>query len=409
VGAPPLRRNRDFLLLQAGQLLSTAGTQATTIAYPLLVLALTGSPAQAGVVTFARLVPAAVLALPAGLAADRYDRRRLMIAADAARAVALAALAATILAGHVAYWEIPVVAFLEGAGATVFIAAQAGALRAVMHPSQLPAAVGAQEARDSVVRLGGPPLGGLLFELGRAVPFLVDAVSYAASIASLWAMRTPFQQAREPDPAGLRAQIAEGFRFLWSRPFLRACAFLFAFGNFTLPGIFLVIVVVGRGQGLGGGAIGLLLATFGAATLLGSLVSPLMRRAFSMRAIVWIELWVSLTIVAFLVWPSVYVLTAAILPQALVIPVTNSVVVGYRVAVTPDRLLGRVETVRSTISLLIAPLGPLVAGLLLGATSARETVAVFAAFSAILLVGGMLSPAIRHAPSLAELRAVEVT
>ncbi len=406
MAAPPLRRNRDFLLLQAGQLLSTAGTQATTIAYPLLVLGLTGSPAQAGVVTFARLVPAAVLALPAGLAADRYDRRRLMIAADAVRAVALAALAATILAGGVAFWEIPVVAFVEGAGATVFIAAQAGALRSVMRRSQLPAAVGAQEARDSVVRLGGPPLGGLLFELGRAVPFLVDAVSYVGSIASLWAMRTPFQQPREPHSAGLRAQVSEGFRFLWSRPFLRACAFLFAFGNFTLPGIFLVIVVVGRRQGLGGGAIGLLLASFGAATLLGSLASPVMRRAFSMRAIIWLELWVSLTVAAFIVWPSVYVLTAAILPQAVVIPVTNSVVVGYRVAVTPDRLVGRVETVRSTISLLIAPLGPLAAGLLLEATSARATVAIFAGFSAVLLVWGTLSPAIRHAPSLAELQSL---
>ena len=78
-------------------------------------------------------------------------------------------------------------------------------------------------------------------------------------------------------------------------------------------------------------------------------------------------------------------------------------VVGYRVAVTPDRLLGRVETVRSTISLLVAPLGPLVAGLLLGATSARVTVAVFAGFSVVLLMWGMLSPAIRHAPSLADL------
>jgi hypothetical protein len=74
--------------------------------------------------------------------------------------------------------------------------------------------------------------------------------------------------------------------------------------------------------------------------------------------------------------------------------------------VTPDRLLGRVETVRSTISLLIAPLGPLVAGLLLGATSARVTVAVFAGFSAALLLWGTLSPAIRHAPALADLQAL---
>src|SRR6476620_7872361 len=96
----PLRRNRDFVLLQAGQLLSAAGTQSTTIAYPLLVLALTGSPARAGIVTFARIVPSTIFALPAGVAADRVDRRRMMIAADAVRAVAIATLVAAILAGR---------------------------------------------------------------------------------------------------------------------------------------------------------------------------------------------------------------------------------------------------------------------------------------------------------------------
>jgi MFS family permease len=80
--AVPLRRNRDFVLLQIGQLLSNAGTQTTSIAYPLLVLAVTHSAAKTGVVSFARTLPAALLALPAGVAADRWDRKRLMIAAD---------------------------------------------------------------------------------------------------------------------------------------------------------------------------------------------------------------------------------------------------------------------------------------------------------------------------------------
>ncbi|MDX6412883.1 MAG: hypothetical protein QOH23_293 [Gaiellaceae bacterium] len=70
---------------------------------------------------------------------------------------------------------------------------------------------------------------------------------------------------------------------------------------------------------------------------------------------------------------------------------------------TPDRLLGRAEAVRSTISLLIAPLGPLAAGVLLGATSPRLTVAIFAAVGLLLAVWGTLSPAIRAAPSLDDL------
>src|SRR5256885_3662107 len=148
VTAVPLRRTRDFRLLQAGQLLSNAGTQSTSIAYPLLVLAVTGSAAKAGVVAFARTLPAAVFALPAGLAADRWSRKRLMLAADGVRVLAIGSLAATILLDQIVFWAIPLVAFIEGSGAALFSAAQAGALRGVVLPRQLPAAAGAQTGRQ---------------------------------------------------------------------------------------------------------------------------------------------------------------------------------------------------------------------------------------------------------------------
>ena len=141
--AVPLRRNRDFLLLQAGQLLSDAGSQMTSIAYPLLVLAVTGSAAKAGMVAFARTLPWLLFPLPAGVAADRWDRRRLMIAADGVRVLAVGGLAAAILLHRTAFWAIPLVAFVEGAAAAVFTTAQFGALRAVVPTPQLPAAVGA--------------------------------------------------------------------------------------------------------------------------------------------------------------------------------------------------------------------------------------------------------------------------
>jgi MFS family permease len=403
VNTVPLRRNRDFVLLQVGQLLSSAGTSSTTIAYPLLALALTHSPAKAGIIGFARLVPYALFALLSGAAADRWNRKRLMITADGVRALAIATLGALILLERAAFWQIPIVAFVEGAGAVVFNVSQAGALRAVVPAPQLPAAVAAREAREASVTLAGPPIGGALFGLSRALPFLVDAGSYVCSILALVTMRTPFQEKRAIDTSRLRARLSEGFRFLWSRPFIRTTAFLYALGNFTLPGVLLIIVVVGRRHGLSGGEIGALFAAFGAALLIGSLISPLFRSAFSMRTIVLLEVWTWLGSAAFLVWPSVYVLTAGILPQALVMPSTDSVVVGYRVAMTPDRLVGRVESVRTTISRLIEPLGPLTAGLLLSSVSARATVGVFTAFVLVLVLWATFSPAIRNAPSLDEL------
>ncbi len=396
----PLRRNRDFVLLQAGQLFSTAGTQSTTIAYPLLVLGLTHSPAKAGLVSFARIVPFGLFGLLAGVAADRWNRKHAMIAADVVRAAAIAVLAVGVLSGHVSIWVVIVVAFVEGSGSTLFSAAQAGALRAVVPPQQLPAAAGAQEVRRATVQLGGPPLGGALFGLGRSLPFLFDAASYAFSTLSLLAMRTPFQEPRERDPSPLRSQIGEGFRFLWAHPFLRTCALLYGIGNFVAPGMLLLIVVIGRGQGLSGGEIGLLSALLGAALLLGALSSPFFRRRLSVRQILLLELWTWCAPLLFLIWPNVYVLAAAIVPFGVAAPVTDSVVVGYRVALTPDRLLGRVESVRSSVSLLIAPLGPLVAGLLLGSTSPRASVAFFTAVGLALALWGTFSPSIRNAPSL---------
>jgi hypothetical protein len=391
------------MLLQVGQLLSNTGTQLTSIAYPLLVLAVTGSAAKAGIVSFARTLPLALLALPAGMAADRWNRKRLMIAADGVRMVAVGCLAAAILVHQVAFWAIPVVAFVEGGGAVLFLAAQAGAVRAVVPARQLPAALGAQTGRQAAVGLVGPPLGGALFGLARALPFLVDAVSYAFSMVSLWLMLTPFQQQREPDRSSLRARLAEGFRFLWSHRFLRTCALLFGLANFLGPGVLLAVVVIGKRQGLSGGEVGALVAVVGACLLLGSLLSPLVRRRLPVRAVLLLELWTWPGCALFLVWPNVYALTASLLPTALAIPSTDSVVHGYRIAMTPDRLLGRAESVRTTISLLIAPLGALAAGVLLDATSARTTIAVFAVFGLVLAIWGTLSPSIRAAPSLDEL------
>ena len=391
------------MLLQAAQLLSSGGSQITAISYPLLVLALTGSPAKAGIVAFARLLGMALFALPAGLAADHWNRRRLMIAAHAVRALVIGGLGALILLDEIAFWAIPFIAFVEGSGAAVFSAAQAGALRAVVPRRQLPGAVAIVTGREAAISLGAPAVGGALFVLSRALPFVVHAVSYAFSTFALLAMRTPFQEERERDLSPLRSRLAEGFRFLWGHAFLRTCAFLYGLTNFIGPGVLLAVLVIGKRQGLSGGEVGLLLSAFGACLLLGAFLSPLVRRLLPVRGVLLLELWTWVGCGVFLVWPNVFVLTASILPTALAIPSTDSVVRGYQLAMTPDRLLGRVGSVQSTIALLIAPLGPLAAGFLLDAFSERATIAVFAAFGLVLAFWGTLSPAIRAAPSLDEL------
>ncbi len=394
----PLRRNRNFMLLQAGQLLSNAGTQVTTIAYPLLVLALTHSAVKAGVVSFARAAPMAVLAIPAGVAADHWSRRALMVASDGVRAAALAFLALGLVVLHVPYWVIPCIACVEGAGSTVFAAASPGAVRAAVPKEQLLEAAGAQSGRQAVVRLVGPPAGGALFELGRAVPFLVDACSYACSTVSLLLMRVRFEEGRERDATSVRVRVREGISFTWHQPFLRVTALLYGLLNFTAPALLFCIVVIGEDQGLSGGVIGLLTACFAASILLGSLLSPSLRRVLSIRAVLLLEVWAWLGCAVFLVWPSALALALGLVPVGLAVPSTDSVVHGYRIAMTPDRLLGRAESVRSAIALSIGSLAPLVAGLLLEHTSPRWTVGFFTAWALGLALWGTLSQALRVTP-----------
>jgi MFS family permease len=396
-GAAPLRGNRDFLLLQAGQLGSTLGSVSASVAYPLLVLATTHSPLLAGVVGVARVLPGVLRGVLGGVAADRYDRRRLMVLSDVARAVAVGSLAVALLADRLSYGHILAVALVEGAFSVLFQPAATAALRSVVATDQLPAAVSAQQARSATASLVGPPLGGALFGIGRAVPFVADAVSYTFSVVSLLLIRTPFQESRDRPRGGAtpRHALREGWRFLWDQPFLRTTTFLYGLTNFVGPGVLLGIVVLGERQGLSGGTIGLMLAAFSAGLLVGSAVSGRLRRVLSRRAILLLELCAWPLIVAFVGWPNAYVLAAAMLPAAIAIPVTDSVVVGHRLTITPDHLIGRVESVRSTIALALAPLGSLLAGFLLGAFSPRVALLPFVAVAFVLPVWAALSPALR--------------
>jgi MFS family permease len=401
----PLRRNRDFVLLQTGQLLSATGTQASALAYPLLVLALTHSPAKAGIVGAVRIIPFAGFALLAGVAADRWDRKRTMLTADAVQFLAIATLASLVALGTIPFAVIAVIAFVEGGASVFFSTSSIGALRSVVPKQQLPAAAGVQQARLSVVRLLGPSVGGLLFGLGRAVPFAVDAMSYLFSFASVAAMRTPFQEEREVDTARLRSQIAEGFRFLWKHPFLRTVALMFAASNFIIPAVMFSMIVIAKRQGISSGGVGALVAAFGASQVTGALLSGVARRRLSMRTILVTELWGGAAIVAFVVHPNIYVLLAGVLPQAFVMPISDTVLSAYRYAVTPDRLIGRVSSATTTIAIVSMPLGPLVAGFLLDAYSPRTVIALFAAGAFVIAIWATFSPSMRHAPSLDDVTA----
>lgn len=393
----PLWRNRDFMLFQAGQLLSTLGSSLSAIAYPLLTLATTGSAAKTGFVGAVEFAPLVLFSLPAGVAADRFDRRVLMIVSDAVGAAALAVLAAAVLSHHVTFWIILVVAFVDVSAAVFFRSGSSGAFKAVVPQAQLADASSVTMARLSVVRLTGPPVGGALFAIARGIPFLIDAVSYAFSTAALLLMRTRFQEERDP---AATSHLREGIAYFWRIPFLRTTVGMIAASNFVAVGAPTALIILAHRHGLSSTAIGAFVALQGATLLLGSTLSPLLRRVFPMRGILLSEFWMGLVYAAFIVYPSVYVLAVATSLHAFTFPNTDSAMQAYSYTLIPDRLLGRTMAASNTLRAASAPLGPLAAGLLLSDTSARVTVTVLAAPVVVAALLGTLSPSLRDLPTL---------
>jgi hypothetical protein len=259
------------------------------------------------------------------------------------------------------------------------------------------------QARLSIVRLGAPPLGGALFAVTRALPFVGDAASYVFSTGSLLFMRSRFQESREPDVASLSRQLAEGVAFFARIPFLRTTMLMVAVSNFTVTGVELAVIVLAKRDGLPAAAVGGFIALTGATTLLGAVASPLLRRLLPMRRILLAEYWAAVFYAAFIFWPNVYVLAAAFAAQAFCFPNTDSAVAAYSYALIPDRLIGRALSVSNTTRVLATPLGPLVAGLLLAAVSPRAAIVALAAPTVAAALLGTLSKAIREVPPLDEM------
>jgi hypothetical protein len=369
----------------------------SAIAYPLLALALTGSAAKTGYVGAAGFVPLVLLSPLAGVAADRYDRRRLMIVSDAAGAAAVGVLAAAALAHHATYWLVLVVAFVDSSAAVVFRSGMSGAFRAVVPQPQLADASSISLGRVSVVRLAAPPVGGALFGLSRGLPFVADAISYAFSTASLLLMRTRFQEEREP---GARTHFREGLAYFWQIPFLRTTGGMIAASNLVASGAPIAVIILAHRHGLSSAAIGGFVALQGVMLLAGATASPVLRRVFPVRAILLSEFWMALIYASFLAYPNVYVLAVAVSLHMFWFPNTDSAMAAYSYTLIPDRLLGRAMAAASTLRAMSAPLGPLVAGLLLSHTSPRLTIVALAVPVLVAAVLGTLSPAIRDLPSL---------
>lgn len=400
----PLRRNRNFMLLWSGQTVSELGSRTSQIAYPLLVLALTGSPAKAGIVGFAAGLPHIAFSLPAGALVDRWDRKLVMLVCDGGRAIAVASIATALALGELTFVHVALVAFVEGTLTVSVGPAEFGALRTIVPAEQIPAAIAQNEARVYSATLAGPPLGGFLFGVDRALPFVVDAISYAVAFVTLVLSKADFQEPRTAAITTLRSDIAEGVCWLWRQTFLRSTALLSGAGNFVSNGLGLIVIVLARERGASPATIGSLFALFAAGGLVGAAAAPLLQRRIpAPKAIIGYLGVYSLLIPLFAFVPPVVIglLFAAMLFGA---PALNAIYGAYQAALIPDRLVGRVKSANALVTAGSGPIGVLFAGFLLEAVGSRATVGVFAGLSATSALAALASRSIRELPELADVR-----
>jgi MFS family permease len=396
--AVPLRRNKGFRMLWIGQLLSDTGSEIGMLAYPLLVLALTHSAVLAGVVGTARGIALICLQLPAGALSDRLDRRRTMIICDIVRAVLLAVLA-VLVAVRLASWPVVmVVGTIEGGAGAIFNPAATAALPGIVPDGQLEQAWAAIEARTYGAWLAGAALGGALFGLGRAVPFLADAVSYVVSFGTVNRIRGRFRPEKAAGRKALCREVADGLRFVWHVPILRMTVIMAPLINFAFNGVLFTITLALRQHGTSAAVIGLAQAVIALGGVLGGVVAPRLRGRMSLRTIT-IVMNVAETVLfgaAALIIPSpLAAVPVAIVP--LLAPAGNAALFAAMLRSTPEEMRGRVSNTVGMVAMTLAALAPLIAGLLVQHVSGAWAMGGFAAAMAVAVVVCLILPGLREA------------
>ncbi len=347
------------------------GDGVTLVAGPLLAASLTRDPLLVGGLTFAQRVPWLLFPLISGALVDRLDRRRVMGYADAVRTALIGTLGVAALLGWASMPLLYVVFFLMGTLETLFDNASQAIIPALVSRERLERANSRLYAAEIVTNeLAGSPLGGFLFGLAAAVPFLLDAGTYAAAAALILSLRGEFRSERPEGtpPTTLVDEIGEGLSWLWSHGLIRTLAIMLGVFNMTFAATEAILVLFAQDVlGLGSFGYGVLFTSTAVGGLIGSLTADKivawLGPGRALQASVLISALV-LAVVAFS--DSAVVVWAVFLLVGITVVVWNVITVSFRQAVVPEDIFGRVNSVYRLLGW-----GGLSIGALLGGFLAR--------------------------------------
>ncbi len=356
-----VHHSRNFRLFFLGQAVSVTGTWVQQVAFAWLVLRLTGSGVALGVVTALTFTPVLVLGAWGGVLADRYDKRRILLATQAAFAALALALWALVAGDVVRLWMVYGLALLQGVVTAVDTPARQSFFAEMVGAEHLTNAVSLNSAVMTGTRIVGPAVAGLLIAgVGLAACFLVNGVSYLAVIGGLLAMR-PEELHRPPVPKD-GGRLRAGLRYVWIMPELRTPLLVMA-AVFTLSFNFQVLMPLVAERSFHGDArtLGWLLSSAGIGSLVGALLMARRARpdpARLMRAAVAFGALSALAAAMPSLW-AVYAALVAVGFASIVFMITGNTTL--QLTSRPD-VRGRVMALYSVVFLGGTPIGALVAG-----------------------------------------------
>ena len=265
--------NRNFRLYWTGQFISLTGIWMQAVAQGWAVLVLTGSVAALGVVNFAFAVPSLVLSLTGGVAADRWDRRRIMLITQVALMLVALLMSAVIAADALTFSLLLGASVLTGVASAYDMPAQQALVPDLVSPPEIPQAIAMNQVIFNGSRLLGPALAGIaIAELGLASAYLSNGLSYLAVIASLLLIRLPPSHARGGARGSMLQSLREGLGYVRRSRLLRSLLGLSALAVLLVfPPMAVLTPGYARDVLHGGpGTAGLLMAASGGASMLGA-------------------------------------------------------------------------------------------------------------------------------------------
>lgn len=371
-------QHRNFQLFFGGQLISLIGTWMDNVAEAWLVYRLTGSSLLLGTVAFAGQIPVFLLAPLGGMAADRLNRRSIVIATQASSMVLAGILAGLTLSGRVKVWEVITLAALMGVVNAFDIPARQAFLVEMVGREDLMNAIALNSSMFNGARVIGPAIAGILVaSIGEGWCFFANSASYIAVIAGLLMMKVNRRAVEEPLASALE-HIAEGFRFV--RRTMPIFALLLLLGLVSLVAMpYSVLMPIFAARILHGNArtLGVLMGATGVGALTGALVLASrtgLKGLGSWVAFSCMGFGAALILFSFSHWYLVSV--AFLVPVGFFMMVQMASSNTLIQAMVPDRLRGRTMAVYSMMFMGMAPLGSLLAGALGNRIGAQWTVAI---------------------------------